>query len=310
VTNGLGGFASGTVAGVVTRRYHGLLVAALPVPLGRTIMLNHLLERVRLPGGDVRWLGDEDEVAGPNAMDRTEHLVAFRLENGLPVWTYHVGPAVIEKRVVMPYGQNTVHVSYRLREADQSVRLTLRPSVHFRSYEAPVDAASTLEYRVVADGAKYEVCAEGLPALRLMLHGRKAGLMLEEKGASEVPYEIEASRGYESVGSLWSPGYFRADLTARTRPSHWSRPPRPWDLMAAISPEQAQSAEQQRRRRLLAMAGNPRHRSRPNSSSPPISSSSRQPGGREEAARRGRPATMCGRSSPGTTGSPTGAATR
>ena len=50
VTNGLGGYASGTVAGVVTRRYHGLLVAALPAPLGRYVMLNHLLERVRLAG--------------------------------------------------------------------------------------------------------------------------------------------------------------------------------------------------------------------------------------------------------------------
>ena len=50
VTNGLGGYASGTVAGVMTRRYHGLLIASLPAPLGRMVMLNHLLERVRLPG--------------------------------------------------------------------------------------------------------------------------------------------------------------------------------------------------------------------------------------------------------------------
>ena len=48
VTNGLGGYASGTVAGVVTRRYHGLLVASLPAPLGRVVMLNHLMERVRI----------------------------------------------------------------------------------------------------------------------------------------------------------------------------------------------------------------------------------------------------------------------
>ena len=60
VTNGLGGYASGTVAGVVTRRYHGLLVSALPAPLGRIVMLNHLLERVRLPDRRVVWLGDED----------------------------------------------------------------------------------------------------------------------------------------------------------------------------------------------------------------------------------------------------------
>src|SRR3954453_14216468 len=85
VTNGLGGYASGTVAGVVTRRYHGLLVASLPAPLGRTVMLNHLLERVRLSDGRVLWLGDESDVAGPNIADTSEHLQEFRLEDGLPV---------------------------------------------------------------------------------------------------------------------------------------------------------------------------------------------------------------------------------
>lgn len=53
VTNGLGGYASGTLAGVVTRRYHGLLVAALPAPLGRTVMLNHISERLIMPDGRV-----------------------------------------------------------------------------------------------------------------------------------------------------------------------------------------------------------------------------------------------------------------
>jgi glycogen debranching enzyme len=60
VTNGLGGYASGTVAGVVTRRYHGLLIASLPAPLGRMVMFNHLLERIRLADRRVLWLRDED----------------------------------------------------------------------------------------------------------------------------------------------------------------------------------------------------------------------------------------------------------
>src|SRR5688572_25640594 len=111
VTNGLGGYASGTVAGAVTRRYHGLLIASLPAPLGRIVMLNHLLERVRVRGSEPLWLGDEDEVAGPNAADRTGHLAEFRLELGLPVWRYAIGGVEIEKRIVMPHGQNTVHVT-------------------------------------------------------------------------------------------------------------------------------------------------------------------------------------------------------
>lgn len=116
VTNGLGGYASGTVAGAVTRRYHGLLIASLPAPLGRTVMLNHLLERVRVHGTEPVWLGDEDEVAGPNAADRRGQLSEFSLELGLPVWRYAVGGVEIEKRVVMPHGQNTVprHLSIDL----------------------------------------------------------------------------------------------------------------------------------------------------------------------------------------------------
>src|SRR3954469_16351965 len=100
VTNGLGGYASGTVAGVVTRRYHGMLVASLPAPLGRMVLLNHVLERVRLPGNGVVWLGDQDEDAGRNAVDATEHLAEFRLELGMPVWIYRVDGFTIEKRIL------------------------------------------------------------------------------------------------------------------------------------------------------------------------------------------------------------------
>jgi hypothetical protein len=60
VTNGLGGYASGTLAGVATRRYHGYLIAALPNPLGRTVMLNHLIEEVRLPDGSMAHFGGRE----------------------------------------------------------------------------------------------------------------------------------------------------------------------------------------------------------------------------------------------------------
>src|SRR5713226_7429711 len=57
VANGLGGYASGTIAGVVSRRYHGLLIAALPAPLGRRVMLNHLSELLRTPDGQTYLIG-------------------------------------------------------------------------------------------------------------------------------------------------------------------------------------------------------------------------------------------------------------
>ena len=255
VTNGIGGYASGTVAGVVTRRYHGLLVASLPAPLGRLMMLNHLLERVRIRGGDPLWLGDEDEVAGPNAADRTGHLIEFRLELGLPVWRYAIGGVEIEKRVLMPHGQNTVHVTYRLLSGAGPVRLTLRPSVHFRAYEAAVDASSSLQYTVVASRHGYELLANAqLPPLRLVQHGPGAALTFDAKGKSDVPYKMEAMRGYESVGALWSPGYFRADLQ-HGEPVTLVASSESWEAIQALQPDFAAAAEVERRRGLLAIAG-------------------------------------------------------
>src|SRR5919107_6214436 len=66
VTNGLGGYATGTLAGVTTRRHHGLLVAALP-SLGRVVMVNRLLERLRGPDGVVTWLGGDGPLDVPES---------------------------------------------------------------------------------------------------------------------------------------------------------------------------------------------------------------------------------------------------
>jgi predicted glycogen debranching enzyme len=254
VTNGLGGYASGTVAGAVTRRYHGLLVASLPAPLGRMVLLNHLLERVRLHDRTIVWLGDEAEVAGPNAVDRTEHLVEFRLELGLPVWRYELPGIAIEKRVVMPYGQNTVHVTYQLVRGEGPIRLSLRPSIQFRTYEAPVNTSLTESYALTATGDRYEVSGgPDLPCLRFLMCGERAALTLDEKGVPSVSYSMEQARGYDFVGSMWSPGYFRADLVP-DREVTLVASTEPWDAVRALTPAHAEEAERERRRRLLAMA--------------------------------------------------------
>ena len=77
VTNGLGGYASGTISGAVTRRYHGLLIAALPAPLGRVVMLNHLAEYLRLPDGRVVQFGGE-EPGGTEAAEEEAEKIGLR----------------------------------------------------------------------------------------------------------------------------------------------------------------------------------------------------------------------------------------
>src|SRR5215467_16334407 len=83
-TNGVGGYASGTIAGFVTWRYHGLLIAALPAPFGRMVMLNHLAEYIRFPDGRLVEFGGEER-SQPQEAEQIGHcLTEFRLENHLP----------------------------------------------------------------------------------------------------------------------------------------------------------------------------------------------------------------------------------
>src|SRR5229473_2221637 len=142
VTNALGGYAAGTISGVVTRRYHGLLIAALPAPHGRMVMLSHLWDRVRLPDRTTAVLSGEER--------DHDDLVDFRLESGLPVWRYEVEGAVIEREVLMPHGQNTVHITYRAVSGPGPIRLTLRPSLNFRAHHAPVSAPLLGSYALTA----------------------------------------------------------------------------------------------------------------------------------------------------------------
>src|SRR5947208_3797552 len=81
VTNGLGGYASGTLCGAATRRYHGLLVAALPAPLGRVMMLNHLSDVLALPDGTRFVLGAVEQADRTLELPGRNWLVEFRLEH-------------------------------------------------------------------------------------------------------------------------------------------------------------------------------------------------------------------------------------
>src|SRR5690606_23993345 len=151
-----------------TRRYHGILVAALPAPLGRIVMLSHLGERLILLDGSVVELTGEELSGRRMYVPGFRYLTEFRLEMGLPVWTYTLGGTVLEKRIVMPHRQNTVYVSYRVLKGDMPIRLELRPSVHFRPQEAEVDKNFVSAYTFTVSDDTYELHGdENYPPLRL-----------------------------------------------------------------------------------------------------------------------------------------------
>ena len=254
VTNGLGGFASGTVAAVPTRRYHGLLISALPTPLGRTVMFNHLSEWLRLPTGARYQIGGQERVGGQLEWPGAKHLREFRLEEGLPVWLYEVDGFRIEKRVLMLHQQNTVHVNFRLAAGDGPVRLKLRPAIQFRPLEDPVHDSITESYTITSVEDRLELCTgHTYPPLRLKIYGLRATFALDGGKLQNVYYRTEDRRGYAHVGELWSPGYFSVDLTGDVSATLVGST-ESWELIRALSPEEAQAAEHERRERLLAAA--------------------------------------------------------
>ena len=208
VTNGLGGYASGTVSGVMTRRYHGLLVAALPAPFGRVVMLNHLAEHLRLPDGRKIALGGEERVGSSPELHGAQYLSEFRLEAGLPVWQFDLGGWTIEKRLLLPHQQNTVHITYVLLAGDGPVRLDLRPSLHFRHHEAPVSLPLDKPYAVTVVDDRYEIAGDGVPPLRLLVCGERGSLHdpAAPRAAGALPHGGVA--GVRVGGRVVEPGPF------------------------------------------------------------------------------------------------------
>ena len=210
VTNGLGGYAAGTVAGAHTRRYHGLLIAAHPAPLGRLLMLADLAETLRLPdGGEVR-LGGEERPSDLQ-LHGARHLEEFRLDWGFPVWTYRIGEHRVQKRLVMVHGRNTISVEYAVLDG-AALELEIRPAVNFRSHDAPVDQALRSDYDVTPCDRGLDVHCGDAPTLRLRHDPDLLRFTHDPAVLPSILYRVEASRGYAAVGDTWSPGRFHGRL--------------------------------------------------------------------------------------------------
>ncbi|MEH2235775.1 amylo-alpha-1,6-glucosidase [Nostoc sp.] len=159
VTNGIGGYASGTVAGLLTRRYHGLLVAALNPPLGRTLLLAKLDETVlydtrSYPLHTNRWA---DGIVSPHGY---RHIERFSLEGTMPVWHFAVADALLEKRVWMQQGANKTYVQYTVRRATQPLKLTLKAMVNYRDYHGDTQSNG---WQMSVEQVEQGICVTAYP---------------------------------------------------------------------------------------------------------------------------------------------------
>ena len=141
VTNGIGGYASGTVSGNLTRRYHGYLVAALHPPVGRSLLVANMEETACYDARDYtlatnRWVSGAVEPKG------YLHIESFGLEGTTPVWRFALADALLEKRVWMRPGENTTYVQYSLLRGSGPVRLAIKALVNYRDFDSTTHAGN------------------------------------------------------------------------------------------------------------------------------------------------------------------------
>jgi predicted glycogen debranching enzyme len=139
VTNGIGGFASGTIAGCMTRRYHGLLIAALRPPVGRTQLVAGVDELVRYAGAEYS-LATHQWASGAVDPKGFLNIQSFRLEGMTPVWTYALADALLEKRIWMRQGENTTYLEYSLVRGSEAIEMETKALVNYRDFHASTHA--------------------------------------------------------------------------------------------------------------------------------------------------------------------------
>lgn len=209
-TNGIGGFASSTLAGINTRRYHGLLTAALRPPSGRYLLLSKL-EETLLSGGAQYELSANlyPGIVHPRGF---RFLDRFRL-GPFPIFTYAAGGVEIEKRVFMVHGENTTVIEYEVL-SDVPCTLEVRPLIAFRDYHSTTHANGALNPAIdVRDGDVSIAPYEGLPRLHFFHNADRVSP--EGNWYHNFEYPRERERGLDSTEDLFQPLVLRFEIPAR-----------------------------------------------------------------------------------------------
>ncbi len=212
VTNGLGGFAAGTVAGTLTRRYHGLLFAARTPPGGRTLLCAALEAEIAYDGVTYALATDRWR-SGAIAPAGFVQLIEFRLDGSVPVWTYACGDALLERRVWMEHGRNRTYVAYRIVRARRPVQVALHALVNHRDLHAATHAGDwTMDVALTDDGVRIVPFAGASP---IVLRADRGTCVAEHVWYRDFAYVRERERGLDDTEDHLRAATFVCEL-ART----------------------------------------------------------------------------------------------
>jgi predicted glycogen debranching enzyme len=206
-TNGAGAYASSTVAQMHTRRYHGLLVAALDPPKRRHVIISHMDARLDI--------GDEHHDLGthqfPNVVPTPGYRYLQRFnQDPLPRWTWNVGAGTFEQTLALVRGQNALVLRYMWR-GPGPVTLTVRPLLALRPFHVVVREHGSMVQSV--ELRQGEVRVRPVPSIPRVVFGHKATFIGSPDWWRRFEYLVEQARGLDFQEDLWTPGIFSIPMT-------------------------------------------------------------------------------------------------
>ena len=206
VTNGVGGYASSTVLGINTRKYHGLLVAALHPPGDRTVCLAKLDEEV-LVGNSIYPLA-ANEFDGKIFPQGYHFLKEFSL-NPFPQYVYQAQDVEVRKTIFMPKEQNAVAVKYTvLNQGVAEAKIRVYPLLTCRHFHSVVDRRKNpLDFSQQQNDREVEVTFKA-PKATVTVRSTMGGFNEKATWIERLYYWEEASRGESSTDDCYQPGYF------------------------------------------------------------------------------------------------------
>jgi predicted glycogen debranching enzyme len=248
VTNGIGGYASGTIAMTNTRRYHGLLVAALQPPVGRTLLVSKLEATVRL-GTDLYHLTTNEYVDGTINPHGYHNLEAFELDGSIPVFTWAIADNLLEQRVWMVHGQNSTYVTYTLVRALRPLALEIIPLCTYRAARETTDARGwSPSARSAPGGIRVDA---GFGSIPYWLRTNRGTFVPGVVRHWSLRHRAESYRGLEDTEDLYAVGRLDTSLAeGETLAFLLTTEPEPemeWDS--------AYEVERTRQQRLLDQSG-------------------------------------------------------
>jgi predicted glycogen debranching enzyme len=208
VTNGLGGYACGTVALANTRRYHGFLMASLAPPVQRTLLVAKVDIAVEYLDRTAQLSANEFDggVISPRGF---VNLESFAVLDGIPTWRFCIADALLELKIFMAQGANTSYLSLELTRNSAPMRITLKPYVAYRDYHSQGRGAQPFEVEIGSAQCAIRASAGARPYRLLLGQGQFCSA---PEWYWNFRHREEAQRGLDALEDLFFPGSFSAEL--------------------------------------------------------------------------------------------------